>query len=67
MTSDANKTTLRHGVAEWLSLFIHALAALGFVSGAAFVAYIGKLYAAALLLFLAFLCSLRLKRGRVSK
>jgi hypothetical protein len=39
----------------------------GFASGAALVAFTGKLYVAVLLLAVALLCLLRLKRGRVSK
>jgi len=65
MTNDAKLQP--HRRAEWFGLVLQYAIACCFVTGAALVAFMGKLYAAVALLALAALIVLRLKRGRVNR
>ena len=65
MTNDAKLQ--RHRRTEWFGLVSQYVLASCFITGAALVAFMGKLYAAAELLALAALIVLRLKRGRVNR
>jgi hypothetical protein len=73
MTNDAkrmaNNTLLAkvHGGGELFGLVYQSLLGFGLVSGAAVVAFMGKLFAAGILAFFGLLVLLRLKRGRVRK
>jgi hypothetical protein len=65
MTNDAKLQRNRR--AEWFGLALQYALAGSFITGAALVAFMGKLYAAVALLALAALIVLRLKRGRVNR